>query len=205
MSVAAHKEEVQVVVSAWGPAFGYPKTPVFDGEQFADQGPTVPHEKRAKIVIYATPCIELGAIIDQAATEFGVRSLDDRSVSAQVPCFAFFRDGDENGMAGGPDRWNSVIRTVDRDGSPSWALRWSEVQLGELLTASAAGTLDGDPRTTAQIASTTGIPEPQLEGFLWGWDMCSVKTNAGDPATMRPGMRYEPDWTSRTKATVRAR
>jgi hypothetical protein len=135
----------QVVVAAWGPAFGYPATPVFDGEQFSDQGAVLSYEARAKVVIDATLSTSLGEVIDDAAKQFGVLSRDERTVSEQVPCVAFFQEGDQAGMAGGPERWHYAVRTVDSMGSPSWAVRWSEMHLEELVTARSAGLIDGDP------------------------------------------------------------
>jgi hypothetical protein len=143
--MAAGDVQRQVTVAAWGPAFGYPHLTVFDGEQFADQGAEVPYETRSKVVVDAAPITRLGEVIDRAAAQFGVRSRDQRAISEQVPCVAFFREGDQAGMDGGSDRWQYAIRTADSEGSPSWTVRWSEITLEELVAARAEGLIDGDP------------------------------------------------------------
>jgi hypothetical protein len=139
------RDVVQVMVAAWGPAFGYPRMPVFDGEQFANQGPELEYNERAKVVVEATPSTTLGEIIDQAAMQFGVLSQNERTVSEQVPCVAFFQKGDQAGTEFTSDRWCRAIRTIDPLGSPSWTVRWSEISLKELVATSSAGLLDGDP------------------------------------------------------------
>lgn len=137
-------EGIEVVVAAWGPAFGYPHTRVFDGEQFAEQGPDVPYEDRAKVSVQASAATTLGEVIDQAARRFDVGiEPDDIPMSRRVPCIAFFRPSD---VPSGTTEQTGAIRTVDPKGRPSWAVRWSEIRLDELVASSEAGLLEGgDP------------------------------------------------------------
>jgi hypothetical protein len=137
--------EVEMQVAAWGPAFGYPELPVFDGEQFADQGPELPYEQRTKVNLIVAGDTSLGIVIDEAARRFGVRSQTERQISEQVHCVAWFREADEAGTDYDFDRWSAVVRTVDKAGEPSWALRWPHVTIDELLASHDAGLLDGDP------------------------------------------------------------
>lgn len=136
---------VAFTVAAWGPAFGYPGLPVFDGEQFADQGPDVAYADRAQVVVEASSEATLAAVIDQAADRFGVRWTDQRPVSEVIHWVAFFDDGDQDGMEYDYDRWSAAIRVIGPDGEPSWPVRWSEIRIHELLLTSASGELDGDP------------------------------------------------------------
>jgi hypothetical protein len=105
----------------------------------------VPYNARAKAVVSVSGQASLGEVIDRAAEIFGVLSRTDRSISSQVPCIAFFKDEDELGMAGDAGRWHGALRSVDGAGEPSWAVRWSEMHIGELAAVSKAGLLDGDP------------------------------------------------------------
>lgn len=145
MAAARTRSAVTVHVAAWGPAFGYPELPVFDGEQFADQGPEVHYAHRAKVLVRVPSDTSYGAIIDEAADRFGVLSQNEMRISELVHCVALYRDADERGMAYDYDRWLAVVRTVDRHGAPSWAVRWSEVTVDEMLAARDAGVLLGDP------------------------------------------------------------
>lgn len=135
------RDSFEVIVAAWGPAFGYPDLHVFDGEQFADQGPDVPYEQRAKVSVQASDGTTLGEVIDRAAEHFDVHiEPDDIPMSRRVPCIAFFRPSD--GSSGTTEQIGA-IRTVDPEGGPSWAVRWSEIRLDELVATSEAGLLEG--------------------------------------------------------------
>src|SRR4051794_6648024 len=98
-------DRLRVTVAAWGPSLGYPHFSVFEGEQFADQGPELGYEARARVEILAASTATLGNVIDEAAERFGVRSRSLATVAQQVACVAFFCEGDDSGMDGRPDRW----------------------------------------------------------------------------------------------------
>lgn len=139
------RQEFELQVAAWGPAFGYPELSVFDGEQFADQGPEVPYEQRAKVNVTVGGDTRLGSVIDEAAERFGVWSKSEQRISEQVHCVAWFREEDTSGMEYDFARWSAVVRTVDAAGAASWALRWPHVTIDELLASHEVGLLDGDP------------------------------------------------------------
>ena len=187
-------ERYEVEIAAWGPAFGYPEMPVFNGEQFADQGPEVPYEQRKTVVVSAAGHTRLGEILDEAAGRFGVLSQHTQSVSQQVHWVAFFRSGDELGMEYDYDRWHAALRTPDSAGNPSWAVAWSQITLDELLAARDAGLLDGDPLrvyfcpviaqgTLADVASALW-----LTWTLWEHALAARETT-GSASTVLHNMR----------------
>jgi hypothetical protein len=119
-----------------GPAFGHnlPQR-VFEGDQFLDQPAELPWEDRKRIAFTVPLTATLGTLIDQAADEWGVRR-GDQQISVAVPMIYFYGDGKQHGF----------IRTVESDGQPGWALRWSDIQIAELIASADAGLLEGDPR-----------------------------------------------------------
>lgn len=145
MTCRGNDGSFSVVVAAWDPAFGYPDLRVCDGEQFSGQGPHVTYERRRKVAVVVTGETTLGTVIDEAAARFGVHSQNELTIAEQVHWVAFFREGDEPRLEYDYDRWYDVVRTVDADGRPSWALRWSEIRLSELVATAEAGYLAGDP------------------------------------------------------------
>lgn len=188
--------KLQVKVAAWGPAFGYPEVPVFDGEQFADQGPGVPYKQRARVRIAASPGVTLGQVIDEAAACFGVRSQGARSISEQVHCVAFYRDGDEAGMEYDYDRWHAAVRTVDTAGEPSWAVRWSVITLEELIAASDAGLVVGDP---LRPYFWPVIPQGDAVDVVTRYGHCGI-TGRTSSRISRP-QRRRPAWDARQRVT----
>jgi len=127
-------KSIQIEVGALGPAFmHYADPPVFEGDQFVDQPGGLPWEDRKKVVVSADLSTRLGDVIDQAAEQLGVW-IPEGPMSRRVPCIALYA-GKQYGF----------IRTTDRDAGPGWQLRWSEVQVGELIASAEAGLIDGDP------------------------------------------------------------
>jgi hypothetical protein len=129
--------DVLIEVGALGPAFGHdlPEHRPFEGDQFLDQPRELAWEARKKAGISASLTASLGEVIDEAAAQLGVR-INPGPMSSRVPCIAF--DG------GGP--YAGFIRIVESDGQAGWALRWSDIQIGELIASAEAGFVAGDPR-----------------------------------------------------------
>jgi hypothetical protein len=118
----------EIVVGALGPADG-----VFEGNQFTDQGPELPWDRREKVKLTVSASAPLGEIIDQAAERFGVR-IDFEPLSLLVPTIRF----------ASADKEYAYLRLAE-NGKPGWFLRWQNVELGELIASSEAGLFDADP------------------------------------------------------------
>jgi hypothetical protein len=154
-------KSTQIAVGALGPAFMHSSNPpLFEGDQFLDQPAELPWEDRKKVVISADLTTPLGEVIDQAAEQLGV-GIREGPMSRRVPCIAL-HDGKQYGF----------MRTTDRDGEPGWQLRWSEVQVGELIASAEAGLVEGDPR---RLLLWPVIPQAvftEIGGaLLWMWMM----------------------------------
>lgn len=142
---------LSVTVAGWGPAFGYPVMPIFGGPAFEDHEPAMPYEHRSKASVEVAESATLGDVIDLAAARFGVTPASGpgittvSKVSEAVDCVSFYRPSDRVGGTYDYRRWSQAIRLVNQSGDPSWAVRWSDIRMGELVASADAGLVDGDP------------------------------------------------------------
>jgi hypothetical protein len=118
--------------------------PVFDGPGLEAQGPNTPYDARLKAEIETDDATTLGEIIDAAAMRFGISSPQGR-VSERLTGVVFFVPSDAERFQRRDEPWPKTIRTVTPQGTPSWVVRWCDVRFGELLAASDAGMVEGDP------------------------------------------------------------
>lgn len=142
---------LSTTVAAWGPAFGYPEMPIFGGPGFEDHGPAMPYDDRSKMTFDVPESATLGEVIDLAAGGFSVTYAaapgiaPAPTVAEAIDCVSFFRPSDREGATYEYDRWSRAIRLVNQRGEPSWAVRWSDIRMSELIASSEAGLIDGDP------------------------------------------------------------
>src|ERR1700751_3365988 len=167
----ADVEQFEVVVTAGGMAPWY--SSFFDADQsFTKQG-ALPYDERAKVSIVAGGDTTLGEVIDQAAEQFNVRSKGGDSVATAIPAIAFYRPrktAEQTESTG----WYEAFRTLDAAGDPSWAVRWSEIRLDELLAVRAANDLDGDPlRPYLHLFVPQGVATDLASALQWTWMLWS--------------------------------
>jgi hypothetical protein len=156
-------------VALVGPVYGYPDEPVFDGPTLEDHEPEVPYAKRIKLEVLATDATTLGEIIDRAASEIGTSSHFHDRVADALTGIAFYEPSDEDGLGEEPElRWQETIRVVNDSGEPSWAVRWVDLRVDELLASQEAGLVAGDPSRPYlwPLISQGGVLQ-QLSDSLW--------------------------------------
>ena len=135
-----------VTVAVLGPVFGYPGPPVFDGPVFEDQGEDLPYAKRVKVEVEVTEITPLGEIIDTAAARIGITNPRGGRVCDELTGIVFYEADDEVSFKWREQPWPRVIRLADEAGLPSWSVLWTEMRYGELVSASDANLVVGDPR-----------------------------------------------------------
>lgn len=135
-----------MTVAVHGPNVGYPELPDFDGPGFEDQGPDVPYAARVKVEVEVTEVTPLGEIINTAAARLGITNRHGGRVCDALTGVVFYEPEDEVSFKWREQPWPRVIRLVDESGLPSWSVLWTEVRFGELLAASDAELVVGDPR-----------------------------------------------------------
>jgi hypothetical protein len=135
-----------VTVAVLGPNGGYPVMPDFDGPGFENQGTDVPYAERVKVEVEVTEVTPLAEIIDTAAARLGITNQHGGRVCDALTGVVFYEPEDEVSFKWREQPWQSVIRLADDSGLPSWAVPWTETRFGELLAASDAQLVAGDPR-----------------------------------------------------------
>jgi hypothetical protein len=85
-------------------------------------------------------------VIDRTADHFGVTftSAPGVPLSEVITGVVFYLPQDESALER-PQPWPDSIRLVDGVGKPSWAVPWHVVRYDELMAASDAGLIEGDP------------------------------------------------------------
>ncbi len=135
-----------VTVAVHGPVYGYPGLPVFDGPGFEDQSPDIPYAERVRVEVEVTEITPLGEIIDTAAARLGTTHPHGGRVCDALTGVVFYEPEDEVSFKWREEPWPRVIRLADETGLPSWGVLWTEIRFGELLAASDAQLIIGDPR-----------------------------------------------------------
>jgi hypothetical protein len=168
-SRAVTEREHTFTVALVGPVYGYPDEPVFDGPLLEDQRPELPYAERMKLEVSATSETTLGEIIDSAAARLGTSSHFHDRVADGLTGIAFYEPRDEMGLGAEPElRWQETIRIVDESGNPSWAVRWVDLRVDELLASHEAGLVAGDPsRPYLWPLIPQGGMLQQLSDALW--------------------------------------
>lgn len=163
---------LNVTVAAFGPSFMH-ELGLFGGPTLENQGPEVPYAERMKAVLEVELDETLGSVLDRAAAEFGVvpgRELAGSRISEVITGVVFYLPEDEAGLYRS-EPWPDLIRLLDEEGTPSWGVPWALVRYRELLEASKAGLIEGDPRR-AYLWPVIPQGEPvtvglALLGVLW--------------------------------------
>jgi hypothetical protein len=174
-------DQVTVTVAAFGPSFSH-ELGLFTGPSLADQGPDVAYADRLKAVLDVEADETLGSVIDRAAAEFGVAPGNEFGgvrMSEVITGVVFYRPEDEHGLQR-PEPWPDSIRVLDDTGAPSWAVPWRFVRYRELLAASEAGLVNGDPRRP-YLWPVIPQGEPTVIGILLLaalWSLKQVLTGA---------------------------
>jgi hypothetical protein len=137
-------------VALMGPLFfGTPD--MWIGERYEDEDIDTPYDHRPKVEVEASEDESLALVIDRAADALGIHPnpavLRETAMSAAIGGIAFFyAPTDEMAYRRNraPDKWPQALlipgQTGERIEKP-----WQEVTVAELLAASEAGLLYGDP------------------------------------------------------------
>jgi hypothetical protein len=155
-----------VEVAALGPVFGYPRLEVFEGEQFADQGPDLAYDQRKRVSLTVSGDATFGEVVDKAAKQFGVSiAPPETPISRRVPTIALANTDDEG--------YSNLefIHTVETDGSPGWPVHWQDITVAELVASADAGLLGNvDPRRSVfWPVIPQGVFTDVGGALLWLW------------------------------------
>jgi hypothetical protein len=153
------------------------------GEQYEDEDMEGPYERRPKVDVEATEGETLAVVIDRAADAFRIHPnpavLGQTKMSAAIGGIAFYYvPTDEAAYRRDrfPDQWPHTLLIPGPTGEPL-EKRWQEVTVSELLAASKAGLLYGDP---LRPYLCPGFPQGELPSPEWIPPMVDAAKTAAD-------------------------